>query len=53
MTGTDLCVNLATSVPVIFEPTCSNVKTLGLKQTVAHSTTQLYTYSYTHLHTAR
>ena len=22
MTGTDLCVNLATSVPVIFEPTC-------------------------------
>jgi len=22
MTGTDLCVNLATSVPVIFEPPC-------------------------------
>ena len=22
MTGTDLCVNLATSVPVIFEPLC-------------------------------
>jgi len=22
MTGTDLCVNLATSVPVIFEPSC-------------------------------
>jgi len=23
MTGTDLCVNLATSVPVIFEPPCT------------------------------
>ena len=25
MTGIDLCVNLATSVPVIFEPTCTSL----------------------------
>jgi len=25
MTGTDLCVNLATSVPVIFEPPCTSM----------------------------
>ena len=27
MTGTDLCVNLATSVPVIFEPPCTTIGT--------------------------
>jgi len=29
MTGTDLCVNLVTSVPVIFEPPCISFQVTG------------------------
>jgi len=36
MTGTDLCVNLATSVPVVFEPPCIINKTCNAGVSISY-----------------